>query len=57
MMHTDQKHKLIPQKEENIEKVEWLSQSDMNKMALSNTYSSIRYVIQRLSILQIPFKS
>jgi hypothetical protein len=48
---------LIPQKEENIEKVEWLSQADMNKIALSNTYSSIRYVIQRFSILQIPFKS
>ena len=57
MMHTNQKHKLIPQKEENIEKVEWLSQSEMNKIALSDTYSSIRYVIQRFSTLQIPFKS
>jgi hypothetical protein len=57
MMHTNQKHKLIPQKEENIEKVEWLSPSDMNKIAISSTYSSIRYVIQRFSILQIPFKS
>ena len=57
MMHTNQKHKLIPQKEENIEKVEWLSQSEMNKIALSDTYSSIRYVIQRFSILHIPFKS
>ena len=57
MMHTNQRHKLIPQKEENIEKVEWLSQSEMNKTALSDTYSSIRYVIQRFSILQIPFKS
>ena len=57
MMHTNQRHKLIPQKEENIEKVEWLSQSEMNKIDLSDTYSSIRYVIQRFSILQIPFKS
>jgi len=57
MMHTSQKHDLVPQIEENIEKVEWFSQSEMNKMALSNTYSSIRYVIHRFSILQIPFKS
>jgi hypothetical protein len=56
-MHTSQKHDLVPQIEENIEKVEWFSQSEMNKMALSNTYSSIRYVIHRFSILQIPFKS
>lgn len=56
MMHTNQKHKLVPQKEENIERVEWLTQSEMNNMALSNTYSSIRYVIQRFSLLHIPFK-
>ena len=57
MMHTNQRHKLIPQKEENIEKVEWFNPSEMNKTALSSTYSSIRYVIQRFSMLQIPFKS
>ena len=57
MMHTNQNHELVPQIEENIEKVEWLSPSEMNKMALANTYSSIRYIFQRFSILQIPFKS
>jgi 8-oxo-dGTP pyrophosphatase MutT (NUDIX family) len=57
MMHTIQKHKLIPQKEEGIEKVEWLSQFEMKKVALANTYSSIRYVMERFSSLQIPFKS
>jgi UDP-N-acetylglucosamine 2-epimerase (non-hydrolysing) len=34
-----------------------LCPTEMNKIALSDTYSSIRYVIQRFSILQIPFKS
>ena len=33
------------------------AESEMNKIALSDTYSSIRYVIQRFSTLQIPFKS
>lgn len=57
MMHTNQKHTLVPQIEENIEKVEWLNLLEMNNIALANTYSSIRYVIQCLSVLQIPFKS
>lgn len=57
MMHTNQIHDLVPQIAENIEKVAWLSQSEMNKMAIPSTYSSIRYVIQRFSSLQIPFKS
>jgi len=56
MMHTSQKGKLIPQAEENIEKVEWLTKTQMSKNAITDTYSSIRYVIQRFSMLQIPSK-
>ena len=44
-MSSNSRMPLIPQIEEGIEKVEWLSKSEMNK-ALMNTYSSIRYVIQ-----------
>jgi hypothetical protein len=55
-MHTSQKGKLIPQAEENIEKVEWLTKTQMSKNAITDTYSSIRYVIQRFSMLQIPSK-
>jgi ADP-ribose pyrophosphatase YjhB (NUDIX family) len=47
--------KLIPQSEEHIEKVEWLSQIAMNK-AISDTYSSIRYVIIKFQETQIPSK-
>ena len=56
MMHTSQKGKLIAQTEENIEKVEWLTKTQMSKNAITDTYSSIRYVIQRFSMLQIPTK-
>ncbi|MHA8052099.1 NUDIX hydrolase [Aquirufa sp. Wall-65K1] len=42
--------KLVPQKEENIEKVDWLGTAAMNK-AMTNTYSSIRYVIHRYQLL------
>jgi hypothetical protein len=55
-MQTDQKGKLVAQVEENIEKVEWLTQTQMSKKAIMDTYSSIRYVIQRFSMLQIPSK-
>lgn len=47
--------KLIPQTEENIEKVEWLSSTAMNK-AISDTYSSIRYVMIKFQETQIPSK-
>jgi hypothetical protein len=57
MMHTSQKGKLIAQTEENIEKVEWLTKTQMSKNAITDTYSSIRYVIQRFSMLQIPTKA
>ena len=56
LMQTDQKGKLVAQVEENIEKVEWLTQTQMSKKAIMDTYSSIRYVIQRFSMLQIPSK-
>jgi ADP-ribose pyrophosphatase YjhB (NUDIX family) len=47
--------KLIPQVEENIEKVEWLGPVAMNK-AVSDTYSSIRYVMIKFQETQIPSK-
>jgi ADP-ribose pyrophosphatase YjhB (NUDIX family) len=47
---------LIPQIEESIEKVEWLSLSAMNK-AISDTYSSIRFVMIKFQETQIPSKS
>jgi len=56
LMQTHQKGKLVAQVEENIEKVEWLTQTQMSKKAIMDTYSSIRYVIQRFSMLQIPSK-
>lgn len=54
-METDQLGELIPQTEENIEKVEWLSNPHMNK-AISDTYSSIRHVIIKFQSAQIPSK-
>ncbi len=50
LMTTQSIDKLIPQKEEGIEKVEWLSKIEMNK-CLTNTYSSIRHVIQNYELL------
>jgi hypothetical protein len=47
--------KLIPQVEENIEKVEWLGPVAMNK-AISDTYSSIRFVMIKFQETQIPSK-
>lgn len=41
---------LTAQAEENIEKVEWQTLQQMNK-SLTNTYSSIRYVIQNFQLL------
>ncbi len=57
VMESKQTGKLKPQVEENIERVEWISQSKMNK-AVSDTYSSIRYVIQQFIVnqSQIPSK-
>lgn len=48
--------KLIPQSAEHIEKVEWLSTAAMNK-AVSDTYSSIRFVIIKFQETQIPSKA
>jgi 8-oxo-dGTP pyrophosphatase MutT (NUDIX family) len=42
--------KLIPQTEEGIEKVEWLNEKKQIQ-ALTNTYSSIRYVIEKFKKL------
>lgn len=50
LMSTNSTERLIPQKEESIEKVEWLSKKEMNK-CLTNTYSSIRHVIQNFELL------
>ena len=41
---------LIPQTEEGIEKVEWMNEKKQIQ-ALTNTYSSIRYVIEKFSKL------
>lgn len=41
---------LSAQTEENIEKVEWQTAQQMNK-SLTNTYSSIRYVIQNYKLI------
>ena len=56
LMNSKQAGKLIPQKEENIDHVGWLNDIEMRNKALSDTYSSIRYVIQRYLLLQIPTK-
>jgi 8-oxo-dGTP pyrophosphatase MutT (NUDIX family) len=40
-MFTDYKGKLIPQQEEGIEKVEWLTDQQIEEIALKNTYASI----------------
>jgi 8-oxo-dGTP pyrophosphatase MutT (NUDIX family) len=42
--------KLIPQTEEGIEKVEWLNEKKQIQ-ALTNTYSSIRYIIEKFKKL------
>lgn len=57
VMHSSQIGKLKPQLEENIERVEWIAQDKMNK-AVSDTYSSIRFVIQQFIVnqSQIPSK-
>ncbi|MEY3645670.1 MAG: hypothetical protein RL127_378, partial [Bacteroidota bacterium] len=57
VMHSNQTGKLKPQLEENIERVEWIAQDKMNK-AVSDTYSSIRFVIQQFIVTQsqIPSK-
>ncbi len=57
VMESKQTGKLKPQLEENIERVEWISRAKMNK-AVSDTYSSIRYVIQQFIVnqSQIPSK-
>ena len=57
VMESKQSGKLKPQLEENIERVEWIAQDKMNKV-VSDTYSSIRYVIQQFIInqTQIPSK-
>lgn len=44
---------LIPQKEEGIERVEWIAESDLS-IVVRNTYSSIRYVLNKYQeLLQI----
>lgn len=40
-MFTDFEGKLIPQQEENIEKVEWFTDKQIKEVALKNTYASI----------------
>ena len=45
-MRTNFTGKLIPQTEEGIEKVEWMTEKKQLQ-ALTNTYSSIRYVIEK----------
>jgi hypothetical protein len=42
--------KLIPQTEEGIEKVEWMNEKKQIQ-ALTNTYSSIRYVIEKSKLI------
>ena len=49
-MKTNFTGKLIPQTEEGIEKVEWLNEKKQLQ-ALTNTYSSIRYVIEKFKKL------
>jgi 8-oxo-dGTP pyrophosphatase MutT (NUDIX family) len=44
-MKSTHKGKLIPQTEENIEKVEWLDANAVKNVVLSNTYLSVRDVI------------
>jgi len=49
-MKTNFTGKLIPQIEEGIEKVEWLNEKKQIQ-ALTNTYSSIRYVIEKSKLI------
>lgn len=50
LMQEMQPSNLHAQVEEHIEKVEWQSLTQMNK-SLTNTYSSIRYVIQNFKLI------
>ncbi len=50
LMHEVGQSELKAQSEENIEKVEWQPIQQMNK-SLTNTYSSIRYVIQNYKLI------
>ena len=49
-MKTNFTGKLIPQTEEGIEKVEWMNEKKQIQ-ALTNTYSSIRYVIEKSKLI------
>jgi 8-oxo-(d)GTP phosphatase len=50
LMQEKGENTLTAQKEEGIEKVEWQSVQQLNK-SLTNTYSSIRYVIQNYKLI------
>ncbi|RVU26860.1 NUDIX domain-containing protein [Sandaracinomonas limnophila] len=50
LMKSKDQNNLTAQTEENIDKVEWQTVQQMNK-SMTNTYSSIRYVIQNFQLL------
>ena len=45
LMHADSNQKLIPQAEENIEKVEWKKKDEIDRL-LENSYDSIRELME-----------
>ena len=47
-MKTDFEGKLIPQKEEGIEKVEWFTNEQIQEIALENTYASIADFLRKI---------
>jgi len=52
LMETSYSDNLTPQVEEGIEKVEWLSKSDIKEKLIPQTYSSIVELLKRINIIK-----
>jgi len=52
LMETSYSDNLSPQVEEGIEKVEWLSKSDIKEKLIPQTYSSIVELLKRINIIK-----
>ncbi len=51
LMHTVGHHPLVPQREEGIEKAEWMNIQDIQKEVVNNTYLSVRELLVRAGLL------
>jgi hypothetical protein len=51
-METSYSDNLTPQVEEGIEKVEWLSKSDIKEKLIPQTYPSIVELLKRINIIK-----